>query len=339
MPGSSVPWIKSRVLCMSSASPDLSIVICTRNRADQLRGTLDSLMAMKTTRAWEAVLIDNASADGTAEEVRRASEVEPRIRYFREERIGLGAARDRGWREARSGLISLTDDDCYVAEDYVDSVIAAFEGRPDVGVLGGRILLFDPEDARVTIDERDYPVEIAPHSFVVAGAIKGANLSFRREALEAIGGFDAGLGAGTPFPCEDIDAVAAVLWAGFKGRYDPRPLVLHHHRRREADVPVLRAGYDRGRGAYYAKFLLRPECRRAYVAGWLGEVRNNLNRAGLVRLFRELRSAAAYLQFRRKLLALIALTVPALALYGTAALATGARAVLRPKPSRAAAEL
>jgi len=234
---------------MSSDRPDLSIVICTRNRAGQLRGTLDSLMAMKTTRSWEAILIDNASTDGTADMIAQASAIEPRIRYFREQRIGLGAARDRGWREAGSNLISLTDDDCYVAEDYVDAVIAAFEGRRDVGVLGGRILLFDPADARVTIDERDYPVEIAPYSFVVAGAIKGANLSFRREALQAINGFDPGLGAGTPFPCEDIDAVAAVLWAGFRGRYDPRPLVLHHHRRRDADVAPLRAAYDRGRGA------------------------------------------------------------------------------------------
>lgn len=321
---------------MSSDRPDLSIVICTRNRADQLRGTLDSLMAMKTARAWEAILIDNASTDATADTIRRASESEPRIRYYREERIGLGAARDRGWREARSGLISLTDDDCYVAEDYVDAVVAAFDGWPDVGVLGGRILLFDPADARVTIDERDYPVEIAPRSFVVAGEIKGANLSFRREALLAIGGFDPELGAGTPFPCEDIDAVAAVLWAGFKGRYDPRPLVLHHHQRRLPDVPSLRAGYDRGRGAYYAKFLLRPECRRAFAAGWLGEVRGNLHRAGLARLFRELRSAAAYLRARRKMVPLVALALPALAVYGTAALATGARAVLKPKQTGAA---
>ncbi|WP_162917515.1 glycosyltransferase family 2 protein [Dongia deserti] len=324
---------------MTSDRPDLSIVICTRNRADQLRGTLDSLMAMRTARAWEAILIDNASTDGTADKIRRASEIEPRIRYFREERIGLGAARDRGWREARSDLVTLTDDDCYVAEDYVDAILAAFDGRPDIGVLGGRILLFDPADARVTIDERDYAVEIAPYSFVIAGAIKGANLSFRREALQAIGGFDPELGAGTPFPCEDIDAVAAVLWAGFKGRYDPRPLVRHHHRRRPPDVPRLRAGYDRGRGAYYAKFLLRPECRRAYAAGWLGEVRNNLDRAGLAQLSRELRAAAAYLRSRRKMMPLIALTLPALALYGTAALATGARAVLKPRTSRATAEL
>ena len=138
---------------MNSADPDLSIVICTRNRAGQLRGTLDSLMAMKTDRRWEAILVDNGSTDGTADVIRRASDTEPRIRYFREDRIGLGAARDRGWREARGALISLTDDDCYVVEDYVDAVLAAFDGRPDVGVLGGRILLFDPADARVTISE------------------------------------------------------------------------------------------------------------------------------------------------------------------------------------------
>jgi len=315
---------------MSSAKPDLSIVICTRNRAGQLRGTLDSLLAMKTALSWEAILVDNASTDGTADVIRGASAAEPRIRYFREDRIGLGAARDRGWREAGAELLSFTDDDCYVAEDYVDAVVAAFRDRPEVGVLGGRILLFDPDDARVTIDERDYPVEIAPRSFVVAGAVKGANLSFRRAALQAIGGFDPELGAGTPFPCEDIDAVAAVLWAGFGGRYDPRPLVHHHHRRRLPDVPRLRAGYDRGRGAYYAKFLLRPDCRRAYAAGWLRETRMNLNGAGLVRLFRELRSAAAYLRSRRKIVPLVALALPALAVYGTAALAAGARAVLRP---------
>ncbi len=324
---------------MSSADPDLSIVICTRDRAGQLRGTLDSLIAMKTDRRWEAILVDNGSTDGTADVIRRAAEAEPRIRYFREDRVGLGAARDRGWREARSALIALTDDDCYVAEDYVDAVLAAFDGRPDVGVLGGRILLFDPQDARVTIDERDYPVEIAPRSFVLAGAVKGANLSFRREALQAIGGFDPELGAGTPFPCEDVDAVAAVLWAGFRGRYDPRPLVLHHHRRRLPDVPRLRAGYDRGRGAYYAKFLLRPECRRAYAAGWLREIRKHLNGAGLARLFREIRSAAAYLRARRKIVPLLVLAPLALAAYCAAALAAAARACLRPKPKDATAPL
>src|SRR5262245_764893 len=144
--GWSARWIRSRGLCMSSAKPDVSIVICTRNRAPQLRGMLDSLMAMRTERPWEAILVDNGSTDGTAEVIRHAAAKEPRIRYVREQRIGLGAARDRGWREAQSDLLSFTDDDCYVAEDYVDAVVAAFHGRPDVGVVGGRILLFDTRD-------------------------------------------------------------------------------------------------------------------------------------------------------------------------------------------------
>ena len=321
---------------MDSDNPELSIVICTRNRASQLQGALDSLLAMKTTRRWEAILVDNASTDNTAAVIRQAADGERRIRYVREERIGLGAARDRGWREARSALIALTDDDCYVAEDFVDAVVDAFKGRPDVGVIGGRILLFDPADARVTICERDHPLEFAPYSFAVAGDIKGANLSFRREALQAIGGFDADLGAGTRFPCEDTVAIAGVLWAGFEGRYDPRPLVFHHHRRRLPDVPRLMAGYDRGRGAYYAKFLLRPECRRTFAIGWMMEMRNHLDAVHLGRFFRELRSAAAYLASHRKVVPLVVMMVAGPVALGTAALAVGARAVLKPKPRKAA---
>ena len=64
-----------------------------------------------------------------------------------------------------------------------------------------------------------------------------------------------------------------------------------------------------------------------------------MNGAGLVQLFRELRSAAAYLRSRRKMVPLIALTLPAVAFYGTAAVATGARVVLKRRPSGAAADL
>src|SRR5262245_29963273 len=166
-------------------------------------------------------------------------------------------------------------------------------------------------------------VEMPPRSFVLAGALKGANLSFRREALQAIGGFDPALGAGTPFPCEDVDAVAGVLWAGFSGRFDPRPTVQHHHRRRLPGVSRLPAGYARGRGAYYAKFLLRPECRSIYMIGWLNEVRGNLDGASPGRLFRELRAGAAYLLSRGKIVPLIAWIAPALALLGTTVLAFG----------------
>lgn len=51
-------------------------------------------------------------------------------------------------------------------------------------------MLFDPLDAHVTIDERDTPCQIDAFQFLSAGEIHGANLSFRRDILERIGGLD-----------------------------------------------------------------------------------------------------------------------------------------------------
>ena len=52
------------------------------------------------------------------------------------------------------------------------------------------MLLHDPRDYPITIQELDHRVEIAPKSFVQPGLIHGANFAFRRSVLEEIGGFD-----------------------------------------------------------------------------------------------------------------------------------------------------
>lgn len=247
---------------------DLSIVICTRNRANQLRQALAAIERVQTQRDWEAVIVDNGSTDETAAVIGEMAKRCHRIRYVFEAEPGLGAARDTGWRAAAGTILSFTDDDCYVATDYVDAVCQAFTERDDAGFIGGKISLFDPSDAPVTIDLRQEPVVIPPRIFVPTGALQGANISYRRSTLERIGGFDRRLGAGTPYPCEDIDAVAAAVWAGIGGAYDPRPTVAHHHGRKQEDVCKLNASYDAGRGAYYMKYLGRPDSREVYLQNW-----------------------------------------------------------------------
>ena len=99
----------------------------------------------------------------------------------------------------------------------LDRIVGCFE-EASLGFVGGRVLLFDPTDFPITIQELDHRVEIEPCAFVPAGLIHGANFAFRREVLEAIGGFDPGFGAGTPgFACEDVDAVARAAAAGWWG--------------------------------------------------------------------------------------------------------------------------
>ena len=254
---------------------DVSIIICTRNRAAYLSGTLKSLAAIKTPFEWEAVLVDSSSNRDTAELIASADHCDGRLRYLYKPGLGLGAARDAAWRYARGEILCFTDDDCYLAPDYIDAVMNAFSERPRAGCIGGRILLYDPIDAETTIDDRTKPARIAPYSFVFPGMLQGANIAFRREALQASGGFDPALGAGTPYPCEDIDAVAAVIWSGYEAWFDPRPLIYHHHRRKPADLPVLHRNYDRGRGAFYAKWSGRRGSRVLFLRKWITSSKHN----------------------------------------------------------------
>lgn len=279
---------------MTRPAPLVSIVICTRNRAKHLDGMLAALSKIQSEHEWEALLVDNASTDDTAAILQRAAAANPRLRYLLVERLGLGAARDGSWPETRGEIVTFTDDDCYIEPNFVDALVEVFREHPAVGCVGGRILLYDPEDAPITLDLRDAPHDTPPRQFVRAGTLHGANLSFRREVLEQTGGFDPTLGAGTSFPCEDIDAVAAASWAGYPLRFDPRPVVYHHHRRRAADVPGQIAHYLKGSGAYYAKYLLRADSRRAYMSGWW---RHALQSSPLRKRARmgEIWAAAAYL--------------------------------------------
>jgi len=119
--------------------------------------------------------------------------------------------------------------------------------------------------------------------------------------------------------------VAATLWAGFAARFDPRPVVSHHHGRRIADVPALEAGYDRGRGAYYAKYLLRPDSRITCLRAWWRQANRGHYRSSLRRLNREILAASRYLLTERHYGFLLIASVPA----GAAYLLYAARCVLR----------
>lgn len=285
---------------MISDQVELSIVICTRNRAMALPACLEALTRVRSRRSWEILMIDNASTDATVDVLGRADDCGGRMRVLRVDRIGLGNARDAAWRACRGAIIAFTDDDCYVAPDYVDAVLSIFDEDPDLACAGGRILLFDRTDIPVAIDERQIREEIRPYSFVPAGKLQGANLSLRRSALEHIGGVDTAFGAGTPFPCEDIDMVAAVSWSGLRSVYDPRPVVEHHHRRKPVDFNRIMAGYDQGRGAYFAKYLLRQDSRKTYCKAWRNTFKQSHVSRRLKIFSREAASAVRYLVFRRE---------------------------------------
>jgi glycosyltransferase involved in cell wall biosynthesis len=124
----------------SSEAPLITVVICTRNRAAQLRNVLESATRLRLPPdlSWELLVVDNGSSDGTAEVVRSFSSKLP-IRLTREEVPGLSNARNRGVAEARGRYICWTDDDVIIDEGWLAAYAAAFKAHPDAIVFGGRI--------------------------------------------------------------------------------------------------------------------------------------------------------------------------------------------------------
>ncbi len=250
-------------------APQLSLIVCTRNRAARLDAFFESVGRMRARASWELVIVDNGSTDDTPTRLESlARSMDSPVTILSEPRAGLGRARNAGVRAARGALLAFTDDDCYPAVDYVDRVVDAFTD-PERAFVGGRILLYDAEDHPITIRVDTTPIPIPPRSVVPSGLVQGANMAFRREVLERIGGFDDALGPGTPFCNDDVDSVARASAAGFAGSYVPEPVVHHHHGRRgPADIAALWRSYDHGRGAYYAKCIFDLPTRWQVARYW-----------------------------------------------------------------------
>jgi|SRR5580692_1801639 glycosyltransferase involved in cell wall biosynthesis len=246
---------------MRHASPaahiDVSLIICTRDRCAQLVRCLEAIRRIEFEGSWELIIVDNGSHDRTKAVVQEFTDTASLpVIYVFEATSGLGNARNAGIRIAQGGILAFTDDDCYPAPDFLSCVSSAFHD-PSLGYISGRLLLHDPKDARMSIKESTTPLTFAAGSFIGSGDVCGANMAFRRAALEQIGGFDPLFGAGSLFSAEDLDAAGRASAFGWKGRYCPEVVVSHHHGRRASDLPRLLKSYGIGAGAYHMKILLQ----------------------------------------------------------------------------------
>ena len=120
---------------------DVSVIVCTRNRAAGLRAMLESacVLAVPPNLCWELLVVDNGSEDGTAATASAFSGRLP-LRLVREPVIGLCQARNRGLAEARGRYFCWADDDVRFEPGWLGAYAEAFARHPDAAVFGGRIL-------------------------------------------------------------------------------------------------------------------------------------------------------------------------------------------------------
>jgi len=184
---------------------DFTAIICTYNRRQNLEACLGQLARQKGVEgvAWEVLVVDNNSSDGSAEEVARLAQQLPIvIRYAHEPQQGLNYARNTGIRESRGRCFSYVDDDIMVSEEWLAALYEAFV-REDADAVGGRIRL-DPAiplpgwihahpELKGFLGFQDFGDE----PFRMDGVKHypyGGNMAFHRRVVERIGYFNPLLG-------------------------------------------------------------------------------------------------------------------------------------------------
>jgi len=179
------------------ASP-ASVLICTRNRADELP---DGVALLVAGGAQDVLIVDNGSTDATPEVAAELTQRFPEVvRVVDEPEAGLCRARNTGAAAARHELLVYVDDDARVAPGWLEHIAHAL-ARPGVVNAGGPICALWPPEREPGWPGRDLECLLsvldlgdAEHSPVPPDVVYGANWAVRRSALLEIGGFDPAFG-------------------------------------------------------------------------------------------------------------------------------------------------
>lgn len=212
-----------------------SVIVITRDRSEVLCGCLETLRT-EVTPGDQVIVVDSSIGDATDHLVGRNY---PWVNFIRipAEQGSMPRQRNVGIRHATGDIACFTDDDCLVQTGWLGEFMRVYMDER-VGGVGGRMLIPDnigghgkPEETRLGgyLDTDRFEVKANFHypaeGLLAVDWLVGCNMSFRREVLCQVGGFDERLVG--DFSWEEVDLCMRVRRAGFKLLYNPKAQVHH----------------------------------------------------------------------------------------------------------------
>lgn len=224
--------------------PELAAVIVDYNAGPELRGALQSIASEMAGRAWEGVVVDNASTDGSSD---YAWEFAPHARVLRNaDNVGFGRGVNQGVAASRAPLILIMNPDCRLEPGALATMRAELEARKTCAIVGPRVL--DPDGSEQGSARGDpdmftglfgrtgplrhlLPSSAASRRNVVSTGresatvdwVSGACMLVRRSAFDDVGGFDARYF----LYWEDADLCRRLRSRGHEIRYVPAATAVH----------------------------------------------------------------------------------------------------------------
>jgi glycosyltransferase involved in cell wall biosynthesis len=219
-------------------SIQISAIICALHHTAYLDKAIQSLINQTLPKEqYEIIVVSSGSIDETKMIGESFNHLE-NFRCIHEPIKGLSQARNMGWQDARGEYVAYLDDDAIASPEWLERIVNAFETiRPPPGGVGGKIIpiwegkrpdwLSKQLEAPLTIlNWGDRPIFLTEEYQYLAGA----NVSYRREILQNIGGFCTNLGrkGNTLLSNEERLLDRTLRKQGLGLYYDPKICVRHH---------------------------------------------------------------------------------------------------------------
>lgn len=243
--------------------PKVSVVVCSYNGSRTIRQTLEALQSVDYPD-FEVIVVDDGSTDSTPQIA-----AEYKVQLFSQKNMGLSGARNTGADLATGSIIAYIDDDAYPDKDWLRFLAWTYLNTAFDAVGGPNIT---PREDPLVSQAVAHAPGGAIHVLISdteAEHIPGCNMSFRKAALQAIGGFDPRFRAAG----DDVDACWKLLSEGMKIGFNPAAVVWHHRR------SSVRAYWKQQCGYGKAEALLEQKWPEKYNAighvSWAGRVYGN----------------------------------------------------------------
>ncbi|WP_427007450.1 glycosyltransferase [Pseudarthrobacter sp. H2] len=273
---------EARATSASDSTPAITVIVCTRDRASHLRGSLAAILRLDYPN-FEVLVVDNAARTTETRDIVRDEFRDPRVSLIAERVPGLAHARNTGLRHARGDIVAFTDDDTVVDQGWLREIAVGFRRAPNVACVSGLVpagelrtrtqaYFEDRVSWSKNIEPKVFslaepPADLPMFPFTSGAFSTGANFALDRRTALSIGAFDTAFGAGTRTGgAEDIDMFTRLILNGHTLVVEPAAIVWHRHR---DDVDALRLqarAYGNALGAWITKLLMDPRTARLALA-------------------------------------------------------------------------
>ncbi len=242
-----------------SNNPPVTVIISTRNRAESLLRTLESIFTLNYPDFCLIVL--DQSDEKLPQDALAKFDATGKFCYVYSSTRGLGAGHNAAIALAKTELIAVTDDDCITPPGWLDEMVQAFKQDEKIGLVFGNVLptAYDPDTGYIPVFEGATPTPTLLKGVsdrLIAGLGIGACLGLKRSAWLAAEGFDEMLGPGAPLgSLEDRDFAIRLLLREYYIYHAPDFSVEHFGYRKNAELKKLAYRDWFGFGTSFAKFL------------------------------------------------------------------------------------